>query len=196
MVLVAALAVGCEGPPDSTVELDSQWIGWLDDDPSVMFGVAVDEGMGAVYACGDGDTLDTHTQWMTGAAQVFEDGGVLIDCGAEGLVQLGGDARTARGLFIDDRGRHHTFTVERVRKGSLAGIYHDGVPKCPVAALVYHEGPGAEPVVQGAACDARGVWRQVVPMGPVRLTADGLPVGVAYDPADDPMPMFLPPLSL
>jgi len=163
MVLVAA----CGGEEEESEEpLQGVWVARLTGQ-GVWSGVVVQDGEAAVFLCGDGDKLESHTRWMRG-----QPSGEVVDVGADGFqltADLGASSPTMT-LVEPDGTTSAGFDIHQAQPDDLSGVYMAFDAGCSDGVIVFSSNAdGSQVDALGAWCDDLGHFSRVTPILPWSL---------------------------
>lgn len=160
-LLIATAACGSEETaPEGPLE--GVWVGRLLGE-GVWSGVVVRDGEAAVFLCGDGDKLETHSRWMRGqpADRVIEVNGGDFAVTAD----FTGDP--AMEMTEPDGTVHIEFNMQLAPPEELTGVYMAFDSGCQDGVIVFSSNAdGTDVNALGAWCDDKGNFSRVTPILP------------------------------
>jgi len=193
--LAAALSVvaclGCESATGSS----EAGLGQLDagghevligqvEDSDVRVGALADGARIRVFLCGGPSSYASATHWLR--AELDRDGRFRAE---SDVLELSGSI--ADGVLEAERvldGERTVVRAERVRAGTLAGLYEAKAECGTVGLIVAHDEPDADPVAQGACVGGGHLPDQVNPIEPIARDRSGsIAVEVVRDGAAEPV---------
>lgn len=160
-MIVATAACGGEEPaPEGPLE--GVWVGRLLGE-GIWSGVVVRDGEAAVFLCGDGDKLETHSRWMRG-----QPADRVVDVAADGFAltaDLSGEP--ALEMTEPDGTVHIEFDLQLAPPDELTGVYTSFDSGCQDGVIVFSSNAdGSQVNTLGAWCDDQGNFSRVTPILP------------------------------
>jgi hypothetical protein len=180
-IIAAALtlvtALGCDVEVDASgsglAELDAgptheKLVGEVEDS-DVRVGVLADDARLRVFLCGGPSSYASATHWLR--AELDGDGDFSFRSDELELTGTLVDGVLEAELVAD--GERSMVRAERVRGGTLAGLYEARADCGTVGLIVTHDGPDSEPTAQGACVGEGHLPDQVNPIKPISRDSDG-----------------------
>jgi hypothetical protein len=161
------------------------------DDSDIRLGAVIAADRIRVFFCGGPSSYASATQWLQ--AQLAADGSFAFESDA---LQLQGqlDGGRLRGELTRAGERALAFSAERVRAGTLAGLYESEAECGRVGLIVTQRSPSDAPSAQGACVGPGHAPEQVNPILPLALDEDGA-LAVEVVRADGTEPASVQPAS-
>lgn len=160
LTVVTAACGNAEEDPEGP--LQGVWVGRLVGE-GLWTGVVARDGEAAVFLCGDGDKLETHSRWMRGQPE-----GRALDVSADGFaVSVDFSGEPAMQVIEPDGTVHPELSLELAPPEELAGVYMAFDSGCQDGVIVFSSNAdGTEVNALGAWCDDQGNFSRVTPILP------------------------------
>jgi hypothetical protein len=162
MILTTACSGGGEEDED---ELLGTWVARLEGQ-GVWAAVTVQAGEAAVFVCGAGAKLETHSRWMPGGVE-----GSGVDASGDGFTASWTlDDQPTLSITEPDGSLLEGFAVNQAQPEELAGVYVAFDAGCSDGVIVFSANEdGSQVDALGAWCDGIGNFSQVTPILPWTL---------------------------